>query len=287
MFAVTGVTGQVGAAVAEHLLEQGLSVRAVVRNREKAAAWQESGAELAVADMTDAGSLSEAFAGMEGVFLLIPPTFDPTPGFPEVRAVIDALREALLKSQPKKVVCLSTIGAQAEEPNLLSQLGQVEKELSSLSMPLAFLRAAWFMENSAWDIDPARQSGVMPSFLQPLEKAVPMVAVRDVGALAAQLLQEDWTGKRVVELEGPYRITPIQMAEAFSAVFGSDVRAAPVERNSWDQLFRDQGMVNPGPRMRMLDGFNEGWIEFEGGEARSLKGKTTFESAIRTLIEKR
>ena len=25
-------------------------------------------------------------------------------------------------------------------------------------------------------------------------------------------------------------------------------------------------MKNPKPRMRMLDGFNEGWIEFPGGE---------------------
>ncbi|WP_205926993.1 hypothetical protein [Rhizobium sp. P32RR-XVIII] len=44
-------------------------------------------------------------------------------------------------------------------------------------------------------------------------------------------------------------------------------------------------MQNPGPRIPMLDGFNEGWIEFEGGEAGSRKGKTTFEAAVRTLIE--
>ena len=38
--------------------------------------------------------------------------------------------------------------------------------------------------------------------------------------------------------------------------------------------------------MRMLDGFNEGWIEFEGGEAGSRKGGTTFETAIRALVER-
>jgi hypothetical protein len=31
-------------------------------------------------------------------------------------------------------------------------------------------------------------------------------------------------------------------------------------------------MKNPTPRIQMLDGFNEGWIEFESGEqARGLK----------------
>ena len=43
-------------------------------------------------------------------------------------------------------------------------------------------------------------------------------------------------------------------------------------RDSWEGLFRSQGMKNPLPRIRMLDGFNEGWIDFEAGEGNTLKG---------------
>jgi uncharacterized protein YbjT (DUF2867 family) len=285
MFAVTGITGQVGAVVGARLLERELPVRAVMRNVEKAASWRERGAEIAMAEMTDAAALAAGFAEAEAVFLLIPPIFDPAPGFPQVRLVLEALKMALVKAAPEKIVCLSTIGAQAKEENLLTQLGLVEQALSELPMPVAFLRAAWFMENSAWDIAPARD-GVMPSFLQPLDKPVPMVAVRDVGTVAAEMLQEDWTGKRIVELEGPYRVTPLQMAKAFSSVLGRPVHADTVERDAWEALFRSQGMQNPGPRMRMLDGFNEGWIEFEGGEAASRKGETTFETAVWALVER-
>jgi hypothetical protein len=57
-----------------------------------------------------------------------------------------------------------------------------------------------------------------------------------------------------------------------------------VPRNSWETLFRSQGMKNPTPRMQMLDGFNEGWIEFEGGEANSIKGTTPLESVLRSLL---
>lgn len=285
MFAVTGITGQVGAVVGAKLLERGLSVRAVMRNAEKAASWRERGAEIAIVEMTDTAALTAAFTGAEAVFLLIPPTFDPAPGFPQVKLIIEALKAALVKAVPKKVVCLSTIGAQAKEENLLTQLGLVEQALSDLPMPIALLRAAWFMENSVWDIASARD-GLMPSFLQPLDKPVPMVSVRDVGAIAAEMLQEDWTGKRVVELEGPYRITPLQMAEVFSTVLGRPVRAEKVERHTWEALFRSQGMQNPGPRMRMLDGFNEGWIEFESGEAGSRKGETTFDTVILGLVER-
>ena len=40
------------------------------------------------------------------------------------------------------------------------------------------------------------------------------------------------------------------------------------------------------PRMRMLDGFNEGWIEFESGETGSRKGSTVLEAVLKALIER-
>ena len=58
---------------------------------------------------------------------------------------------------------------------------------------------------------------------------------------------EDWSGTRVVELEGPSRITPNDLADAFTRVIGKPVRAVPVPRESWSTLFRSQGMKNPEP----------------------------------------
>ena len=54
---------------------------------------------------------------------------------------------------------------------------------------------------------------------------------------------------------------------------------------SWEALFKAQRMKNPLPRLQMLDGFNEGWIEFEGGEARSRKGRVDLESALHALMQ--
>jgi NAD(P)H dehydrogenase (quinone) len=59
-----------------------------------------------------------------------------------------------------------------------------------------------------------------------------------------------------------------------------------VPRETWEVLFQSQGMKNPTPRIRMLDGFNEGWIEFESGQAGSRKGKTTLKTVLRSLIER-
>lgn len=283
MYAITGITGKVGGAVARTLLAAGQPVRAVVRDATRARSWAECGCEVVTANMDDEASLTAAFEGTQGVFILPPPEFDPSPSFHEARAVIDAVRGALQSAAPGKVVCLSTIGAHATETNLLTQLTLMEQALRDLPMPVTFLRPGWFMENAAWDVAPARDNGVISSFLQPLDKAVPMVATADVGRVAAQLLLQTWRGVRVVELEGQ-RVSPNDLAQTFARVLDRPVRAEAVPRETWDALFRSQGMKEPLPRMRMLDGFNEGWICFEGDPADIVKGEVELETVLRDLV---
>jgi len=280
MYAITGITGKVGGEVARQLLAAGLPVRGGVRDVARARPWAERGCELARADMADASALAAAFKDTTGVFVLLPPQFDPAPDFPEARRVIAAVAEAILRASPKKVVCLSTIGAQADEINLLTQLGLMEQALRKLPMPVTFLRPAWFMENAAWDVASARDRGVIASYLQPLDKPVPMVATADVGRVAAELLQETWKGVRIVELEGPRRVSPNTLAATFARVLGVPVRAEIVERQTWDALFRAQGMRNPSPRMRMLDGFNAGWIDFEKRPEHIVRGRVELETVL-------
>src|SRR6202163_1096136 len=286
MFSITGITGNVGGNVAYHLLAAGRPIRAVVRDGRKGDAWAERGCEVAIADITDAAALASAFKGAEGVFVLVPPNFDPALGFPEAQEIAATLKSALEKARPGRVVYLSTIGAQASERNLLTQHTMIEQTLSALPMPITFLRPAWFMENSSWDVVPARKNGVILSLLQPLDKPVPMVATADVGRLAAQLLQETWTGHRIVELEGAHRVTPNEIAATFTILLGRPVKVEAVPRETWESLFKSQGMQNPAPRIRMLDGFNEGWIEFENGAAGSQRGKVPLKTVLQTLVER-
>jgi uncharacterized protein YbjT (DUF2867 family) len=283
MFAITGITGQVGGSVARTLLAAGKSVRAVVRDQKKGEAWAQQGCEIALADMNDAGALRKAFAGAEGVLIVPPPIFDPTPGFTEFRAILAALQSALTQARPERIVSLSTVGAQAAHENLLSQHTLHEKVLSELSLPITFLRPAWFMENAAWDLAPARDAGVIQSFLQPLERRIPMVATADIGRVAAGLLQERWTGRRIVELEGPRAISPNDIAATLGRLLGRSVSAQIVPRDKWEALFRAQGMQNPLPRMRMLDGFNEGWLSFA---RQPLRGEIELDTVLRGLIER-
>jgi NAD(P)H dehydrogenase (quinone) len=285
MYAITGITGKVGGALARGLLAERLPVRAVLRDKAKAMEWSTQGCDVALAEMDDAASLTTAFKGAAGVFILPPAEFDPEPGFPEARRVIAAVTAALAAARPGKVVCLSTIGADAPHENLLTERTLMEQSLEEIGLPVTFLRPGWFMENALWDVPSARDEGVLRSFLQPADKRFPMVATQDVGRLAATLLREDWIGTRVVELEGPARISPNDLARAFATVLKRPVRVETVPRNSWEQIFRTQGTRNPLPRIRMLDGFNEGWIEFSDHGRSAVKGQTTLDSVIAELVE--
>ena len=284
MHAITGITGNVGGEVARALLNAGHAVRAVIRDPRKGAVWEALGCDVSLADMNDAAALATAFKEASAVFVLLPPNFDPSPNFPETRAIVAALRRALATARPGKVVCISTIGAQAKRENLLTQLTIMEESLGDLPMPITFLRPAWFMDNCSWDVAPARDTRVISSFLQPLEKPVPMVATADVGRVAAELLQETWTGRRIIELEGPTRVTPNQIAATFAEIFSHPVQAEAVPRQTWEQLFRSQGMKNPGPRIQMLDGFNQGWIEFEQNETMRRKGRIGLKEVLTGLV---
>jgi NAD(P)H dehydrogenase (quinone) len=215
---------------------------------------------------------------------MTPPDFDPEPGFPETRANAVAIKAAIEPALPAKVVFLSTVGAQVLEPNLLNNSTMTEQMLRTVSVPVALLRAGWYVENATSEVEAAR-SAVIPSLLQPLDHAIPMVVTIDIGRTAAELLRDTWSGVPLVELEGPRRYSARDIGTAFAAALGRDVRLDPISCDAWEALFRSQGMKHPMPRMRMIDGFNGGWIDFEGG-GEHRNGTTTLHTVIAGLVSK-
>ena len=283
MFVINGITGKVGGRVGDILLEAGLPVRALVRSVDKGASWKARGCEIAlVPDAADAQSLAQAFAGATGVFLMNPPNYDSERDFPDIQRSAKASAEAIAKAKPDKIVFLSTIGAHVQEFNLLNRSTLFEQMLANAAVPVAFLRPAWFMENAAWDLAAAR-SGRIESYLQPLDRKIDMVSTKDIGRAAADLLREDWSGVRIVELSGPQKYSPRDEAAAFAAALGRDVKVVEVPRAEWQQRFRREGMQHPEARIRMLDGFNEGWIDFQREGTERRQGSVELTQVLREL----
>jgi uncharacterized protein YbjT (DUF2867 family) len=204
MFTVMGITGNVGGAVAENLLAAGKTVRGVVRNPQKAKAWADRGVELVQSAYDDAEGLERAFAGAEGAFTMIPPDFAPAPGLPDQKRTIAAIRQALERAKPGKAVFLSSIGSEQRSGlGLITSTHLMEQATRTLPIPVAYLRAGSFMENWLGALDRIRATGEMPFFYAPLTRKFPLVATRDIGLAGAKVLQERWTGERVLEVDGP------------------------------------------------------------------------------------
>src|SRR6202161_874150 len=86
MFLVMGITGKVGGATATHLLARGMEVRALVRNREKAANWANQGVELVDGDWNDSAAIEQALKGVEGAFVMLPAVWAEDVDYKEARA---------------------------------------------------------------------------------------------------------------------------------------------------------------------------------------------------------
>ena len=286
MYAIMGISGRVGGAIAENLLAQGEQIRAIVRNPEKAARWRDRGAEIAIADVDDPDALASAFAGTDGVFLMVPPNFAPAPGFPETRKTLAAYYVALAKALPKKAVYLSSIGAeQASGLGLITSSHLLEQTLGDLPIAHAFLRAGWFMENHAWDVTTAQSERKIFSNLYPLDRKFPLVATADIGKVGADVLRQEWKGTRHIEVAGPEQYSPNDIARALSSALGRTIEAVVVPREKWTEFFVGQGMPEgrTEPRAEMVDGFNSGWIHFGVAGTEHITGTTSLTSVISKL----
>lgn len=282
MFTVMGITGRVGGGVAENLLAAGKKVRGVVRNAEKAKSWAERGVELLESAYDDASGLAKAFAGAEGVFAMIPPDFAPAPGMPDQKRTIAAVRSALETAKPGKAVFLSSIGS--EQPSglgLITSTHLLEEATRSLGIPVAYLRAGSFMENWMGALDHIRSTGEMPFFYAPLERKYPLVATRDIGLAGAQVLQENWTGERVLEVDGPKGGTDMyEVAAAFGKALGREVKAVQLPEVAWQGVLEAMGTPadRTGLYIEMVKSFNSGWIHFGNPDTEKFYGPTTIEA---------
>jgi len=286
-YVVLGATGQTGSAVVDTLIAAGAPVRVVVRSPEKGLRFAQRGAEVAVADVKDAGALTAAFREVAGVYVMNPPNYAIADMFADAEAVIGAVTTALLAAEVPKVVALSSVGAHLENGtgNIFTTY-MLERELGAAFPGATFVRCAWFMENWAPLAPLAAAQGIMPSFLAPLDTALPMVSVKDIGRQCAEELLRTGAEGRIVELSGPADYSPADVSRAYAKALGKAVVPMAVPEAGWSEAFSHMG-VHPGsatPWAEMVRGFMTKHIVFEGGRAVPIRGTVSLDAAVAGFI---
>jgi uncharacterized protein YbjT (DUF2867 family) len=262
MYLVMGITGQVGGATSRHLLKQGKQVRALVRNREKAAKWADQGVQLVDGDWNDATAIAAALKGVEGAFVMLPTVWAPSPDYKEAKGVIANYVEALTEVGPPRVVALSSMGANRTSGlGMITALSLFEQAFRSMPSPVAFVRAGGFFENFLFGLQ-AAQGGTLPVFYNPTNRKSTMVATNDIGAEVAKLLTGPaWSGHRVIELGS--MVSANEVAEQLGEVLKRDVKAFTVPRAGWAEAFEQFGVPkgHTGPAEEMFESVNAGWMD--------------------------
>ena len=262
-------------------------MRVVLRRAEQAAPWKALGAEVAVASIDDAGAIAAALQGASGAFLLNPP---PVAGDPHDRAeeVGAALAEGVRRAGLPRAVVLSSVGAQhASGTGVFATLHRLEALLDNAAPAIAFLRAGYFVESWSDVAEAAIAQGVLPSFLEPGLR-IPMVSTMDVGRAAAQLLREDWTGKRIVELGGPEDWSAGDVAAAFAEVLGRPVAPVFVPPEQRAAILAGAGVPAEvaAELLGMYEGIANGRVAYEENGVEHRRGAAPLVAAVERIVTK-
>ena len=231
---VTGATGNVGSLVVRELQGRGISVRAFVRDPDKAAAMLDDGVELVFGDFSNPESVRRALEGVEGVFLAC--ANDPRQVEYET-GVIDTARQAGVM----RIVKLSALGAEIGSPIAFWDWhGRIEGHLRASGVRFVVLRPTFNMTNLLGSAEAVRHTG---SLFAPADGArVAMIDPRDIAAVAAVALAEDTHNGKTYTLTGPEAITFERVTEELSAVAGRRVEFVAVPDEAARQGMIEQGM---------------------------------------------
>jgi len=193
---VTGATGHVGKELCERLLGRGLKVRVLGRTEDRLRALASQGAEPRVGSVDDALFMASVFEGAAGAFLMIPPSY----AAPDIRAAqrrtVESYATALSRMRIP-VVTLSSVGAEkAAGTGPILGLHELEARCNAIDgLHVVHLRASYFLENHLWSIGTIKALGKNGGTIRG-DVALPMVATRDIAAIAADLLARgDFTGR--------------------------------------------------------------------------------------------
>lgn len=288
MFVIIGANGNTGRVAAETLLAAGHKVRVAVRSAEAAAAWQEKGAEAAIATLEDAGALEAAFRGAAGVYFLVPPDVRSDDVIGRARRLSENVARALTAAGVPHVVLLSSVGAhQSAGTGPIASVRAAEQVLSQVpGIARTFLRPSYFLENWASVLPVAKAQGVLPTFL-PAGLKIPQIATADIGRAAARaLLDPPARGEtRVVDLVGAVDADANDIAAAVSALLGAPVAAVEQPLDAVVPTFASFGISAhiAGLYREMYEGIVNGTVAYPAG-AQPVRGQQGPREALAPLL---
>ncbi|HJY13613.1 MAG TPA: NAD(P)H-binding protein, partial [Flavobacterium sp.] len=160
---ITGSLGNVAKPLAEQLISENHNITIISSNESKRSEIESLGAKAAIGSLLDLGFLKETFSGADSVFLMTPPLVSESNIVKNTVKIGENYAEAVKNSGVKRLVMLSSVGADSPVENgPIAGLHHIENLYSGLeTVSSTFLRAGYFYINFFNDIPLVKNAGII------------------------------------------------------------------------------------------------------------------------------
>jgi uncharacterized protein YbjT (DUF2867 family) len=243
MIVITTPTGQIGRQILDNVLDSEEPIRVIARDPSRLSPRARGRVEVVQGSTDDINVVTEAFAGADCVFWLVP----PNPHAESLQGhILDFVRpvcEAINSQGVKRVIGVSSLGRGiARNAGQISATFAMDDLIESTGVSYRSLCPPGFMDNLLWQVAPIRSQGV---FFSPTsgDRKLPTCATRDIAAAAAKLLLDDsWSGQDSVPILGPEDLSHNDMAQIMSEVMQRPVRFQQVPGEAYKATLMQHGM---------------------------------------------
>jgi len=216
----------IGRPVVRRLTADGLVIRAMSRDVERASRLLPSGCEIVRGDLRDLPSVEAAMRDCQAVYLnlaapmrLRPPKWEPERD--GTQAAIAAARRAGVM----RIVRVSALGVDdaADEWWAASHKSQADHAVMESGLDGIILRPTWMMESLATFV-------LGGAIMRPNLRGAPLrwLAGDDLGRIASWALRAEFSQNRIVYAQGPERIEFLEAIRRFAAAMPKRLRLVPV-----------------------------------------------------------
>ena len=234
---VMGATGKVGHEVVKYLSQQKVKVKAAVHQPKNAAILANLGVEIVPFDLSQPETIQQAFTDVKKLFLLIP-SLDTQSEIAMAQHIIDYAKAVGVEN----IVHLSAMRAE-NYPTVCNI--HVEKFLNEKDIYHIHLRPNFFMQNfNTFYLDHINRRKLIN--LYDAGTPTSFIDVRDIGAVAAQLLLEKGYPCKTFTLTGSAGLTHAQVAEILSTVSNKKISYTAKSDEDTRLALRDCGWTEEG-----------------------------------------
>lgn len=286
---VVGASGQVGSAIVENLVSRNKRVIAVIRNADKRKELEQlQNISIEIADAFDLPALTKAFKNGTSVLLLTPDDPESNDVMGDTKTILDNYKKAIERSQIKKIVGLSSMGAQLEtNSGSLKMSHMLEHHFNDLHIQKIFVRPAYYYSNWIESLAAVQDEGVLPTFF-PVDLKMPMISPSDVAQFLADLMSSPVEGEPIFEIEGPTWYSSKDVANAFGKVLNRNVVPQQIPREDWWKTIKQFGFSDDVTKnfVEMTQTIVDGKAKPDGIGTTSKKMTTPFKTWLKEALEK-